>query len=964
MISIKVLGPVCASVADRQVRLNGRLGRTVLAALALHSGHVVSVEQLIDAFWGDLPPATAREQVHNQVSRLRRAFRESGEVDPVNTEAGGYRLAVDASCVDVNMVRDLRARAGALRGRGETAQVSAALRAAHAMWTGAALGGVTAPLAAAELPTLEELRLTVIQEFLEAELESGQSEDLGPELTALVHAYPLSEPLHRLRMLALYRSGRRAEALAAFREARAILRDELGIDPGPELRDLEAHILREDPVDSLRGQPTAFVPVQIPPRLRHFVGREAELRALRELLSAPYPSGAPRVALLTGMAGVGKTALAVHAAAAASGLFPDGLLYVDLRGCDERPVDPFTALGGFLRALGVDGPSQPADLAGRSAEFRTRTAERHVLVLLDNAADEDQVEPLVAAEPACATLITSRSKLPGLDTPAGVLVAPMPDDVAHVVLADAAGSGRLDGDPAAARAIVHACAGVPLALRIAGARLAVAPELAVATLGARLGAGGSLADLAVGNKSVRGSFDASYQSLSGSQRQALCELARLGTGPFGSWLLAPLLDISLYEGERIIQELAQVNLLEPADASSGSARRYRLHDLVRAYGLAVTDGTLGYAGILRAADWAVALTGLAGAGAEPGRASAASQLQWRSRCGEDLCDQVADEPRAWIGAHWPALLAIFDAAVEAGNTGKAAELLSRLARLLIHLDLLDECEGAARRLRQAADDVFAHAVATLTIGKVISQRSRYPDVVALADEVLQYAGQLDPVTHLDALIMLGGASAMCEDTERAISAFGEASSRAETMSDGPRQFSARFGLAEVYRRGVGDLDSALTYGEEALALADSCGDSKDRAMARFSLVRLHLARGEVGPTPQLAAEALELVRGSGDQVGEAWCLLLTADAACATGDLPFAARAAREAILLARRLRRPDAEASAEVALARTVAAAGDLAAAHAAGERAMELNREFDSPVERRKVEVLLSELSRAAVG
>ncbi|MEP6697432.1 MAG: BTAD domain-containing putative transcriptional regulator [Pseudonocardiales bacterium] len=961
MISIKLLGPVGAAVADRPVKLHGRLGRTLLAALALRTGQVVSVEQVIDACWDDVPPATAREQVHNQVSRLRRAFRETGGADPASSESGGYRLDLPATCVDLNVVRDLRVSAGLQTASGEHAQAAATLRCARAIWIGPALGGVTAAFAAAELPTLERLRLALIEECLAAQLAAGQSADLGPELTALVRAYPLSEPLHRLRMLALYRSGRRAEALAAFREARAVLRRELGIEPAPELRELEAEILREDRGSRPSGRQGPPVPAQVPPRLRHFIGRSAELRRLHDVLAARRADGPPRVAVITGMAGVGKTSVAVQAAAATGGLFPDGQLYVDLRGSDERPLEPFTALGGFLRALGVDGHSQPADLPGRTAEFRTRTAGRTLLVLLDNASDEDQVEPLLAAEPACATLITSRSKLPGLDAPTAVLLSPMPDDLAHRVLVDAAGPTRLDGDPAAARAIVRACGGVPLALRIAGARLAAAPELSAGTLGARLRDSGSLAGLAVGNKSVRGSLDASYQCLPLTHRRALCELARLGPGPFGSWLLAPLLDTSLSEAGHIMEGLGQVNLLESANSSTG----YRFHDLVRAYALSVSDPVLEDTAVHRAVDWAVALIGLASPGTERGRAAEVTQSQWRVRCGEDLCEEVARSPREWIEAHWAATLAVFDATVRLGSTTKAAELLAALARPLSRLDLLDQCEAAARRLRQvSADDVPAYATATLTLGRVNTHRGRYHDAAALAEDVLRYVDQIDPATHVDALIVLGGGRAMCEDTGGAMSAFGEALSRAEAMGDPRRQFAARYSLAEVSMRALGDLESAMTHGMGAVALADSCGDPKDRAQARFVVVRLHLARHEVGPAARLATEALELVRLSGDRAGEAWCLLLNADAARANGDLTFAGRAAREAILLARQLQRPDAQASAEAALARTLAAAGDLAGAWAAGERAMELTGEFDSPAERRNVEALLSELAAPPVG
>ena len=923
---------------------------------------MLSVESLIDAFWGELPPATAREQVHNQVSRLRRVLRECGQPDVIDTVGAGYRLASDPNCVDVVAVHTLRAKARAMRVHGELAESAAVLRGALAVWTGVPLGGVTGHLATTEVGTLEELRLAVTEECLDAELESGRAKELVPELTALAKEHPLCEPLHRLRMLALYRSGRLADALAAFGELQTTLREELGVDPSPQLRNLHAWMLRAGSVERLSRPPPGVVPAQLPPRLRHFVGREAELARLRQLLAEADPTGAPRVALVTGMAGIGKTSAAIHAAGAVQDLYPDGQLYVDLRGCDARPLHPSAVLADFLRALGAEVATLPADLAGRAAEFRTRTTPRRLLILLDNAADEAQIEPLLPADPACATLITSRSVLAGLDAPVRIALAPMADDLARRVLADAAGCRRLDGDDGAVRQILRACAGMPLALRIVGARLATSPELSPAILGAQLSADRSLNQMAAGNKSVQASLDASYLRLPTLQQQALCALARLRAPVFGSWVLAACLDISMTEADQVIADLARVNLVEPAGPSSVAELRYRFHDVVGAYALAQSDRMDAGDGPRRVTEWAIALSALAHSTARPERAPTEAANGVLARLEDNLLARVTDEPRSWVAAHWPALDAIMGAAIDRGDVADAGQLLANVVTFIVRLDLLEDCEAAARRLYDAAGaELSARAVATLALGQVGAQRGRHPYVVALARDLLRDVEALGDRTRLDALIMLGTSSAMCDDTAQTLDALGAALDIARRLGDVRAEFQARFGLAEIYRTGVGDLDTAWTYGRQALRIADGRTDLKDRAMARFSLVRLYLARGEVEPTRKLAAEALELCRSRGDRVGEAWCLLLTADSACAAGDLPAALQAAEESICLARRLRRPDAEASAEVALARTLAAAGDLAAARAAGKRAMELTTEFDSPVERRKVELLMSDLSAA---
>lgn len=954
LLSITLLGPVSAVSGGQQVQLNGRLGRTALAVLALDPGRVVSTERLVDAFWGHTPPLTARKQVHIQVSRLRRALREAGAVDVVRTEPTGYLLAVDSGCVDLVVVQRLRSQAGKARHAGDVAAAAQQLQAARAAFSGQPLGGTSEHLLAAELPSLEELRLTVVEECVAAELAAGRAEQLVGELSALVRAHPLRERLHRLRMLALYRSGRRADALLAYQQARDAVRSELGLEPSPELAELQRQILAGS--DTVGPPARRITPAQLPPAPRGFVGRSAEQQRLRALLTRS--SEVPRVALLSGMPGVGKTALAVEVAGAMAKAFPDGQLYVDLRGMDEPPLAPAAVLGGFLRALGMDSPAQPADLAGRSAEFRSRTARLKMLVVLDNAAGEDQVEPLLVAGAGCATLITSRSTLPGLQPSLRVVVPPMPDEVARHVLIAAAGADRLHTDPEAVTAIVRACAGVPLALRIAGARLAAAPQLSPAVLAGSLAGGNPLVDLSAGNKSVQASLASSFVALPEPARLALGGLARLGAPTFGPWVLGPLLDVSQREAVRLLLTVADAHLVEPGATHSG---QYGLHDLVRAHARAST-APLEERTLHRLVTWALALTGLTTTNRPP--LPAAVSRQWQpAELPAELVAEVTTDPPAWVAAHWPTLVAIVDIARRAGQPDAAAAVLAGFRKPMIRLDLLDTCEGAARRLLDATPaDPWARAVALLTLGSVAEQRGDHPQVVALVTALADDT-RLDAHTRTDALLMLGSGHHMCDATARAETALREALRIASALGDQQRQFRAHFVLAGTYRA-AGDPARALSHNRRAMWLADRTADAPERAHARFALTRTLLMVGDVAAATALAAEALELVRHGGDRLGEAWCLLLQAQAACAGGDPALAARTATESIELARRLHRPDAEAAAERELARALAAGGDPAGARAAAGRAMALTTEFDSPLERRLVRDLLTELRDTSGG
>lgn len=933
--------------------IRGRLGRTVLAALALACRRTVSVERLIDALWGERPPATARTQVHIQVSKLRASLDGAGAAGAVVTVPSGYLLDCH---VDVDEVRGLLDTARAAEDPTHRADM---LRSALDRWTGTPLGGVTTYLAGAQLPLLDELRMCLVEEWIDAEVACGQATRLLPELTALVQAHPLREGLHHRRMLALYRAGRRADALAAFREARRVLRDELGMDPSRELLALEAEIL------SVGASPSApVVPAQLPPRTCGFAGRDAEEAAIRTALARR--TGTPPLVLVTGMPGIGKTALAVHAATASMHTCPDGQLYADLRGADARPATPHEVLAGFLRALGVPARSMPATVEERTAEFRSRTAGRRVLVLLDNAATAGQIEPLLAADPGCATIVTSRSVLPEVESAVRVPLAPLSDEVAETVLANVAGPARIGagggtGDGTVAT-VLAACGGVPLALRIAGAQLAAYPALSVAELATRLSdESRRMRELAVGQRSVRDSLDASFRLLDREARAAMLVLAAIGAPTFTGWPLAPVLDVPLPRADELLARLCAMNLLDHAGPGRDGVSRYRMHDLVRAYCRTVGP-PLDPCAVERLAGWAIALARHAYEGILGTPVGFTVLAETAARLDPDELGRVVKEPLPWVGADVDVLLTVFDLAVRAGLARSAAALLLVLRAPLVRLDLYDNGARAATRLPTVAgEDPVVRVTAALVAATARMHRCRYADVVAILSEVP--LKEVDHALRAEVLTKLGDAYERLRDWPHAITAMREAVVCFRKSGNLAGQSGCHGTLAALYRDHLGDLGAARSHGRKAVRLADAAGDWKTRAQARRVVMRTALARGDTAAAVANAEEARGLADQHGDPNGQAWCLTAAADAHRAAGDLNAARRSADRALGLARRVRRPDTESAALLALASIELAAGDRTAARRIAHAALELQDQFDSPAERARVEAVLAEIDGAEV-
>ncbi|WP_234425839.1 AfsR/SARP family transcriptional regulator, partial [Streptomyces kebangsaanensis] len=469
-----VLGPVRAWRGEEPLATGSPQQRALLAALLLREGRTATAAELIDALWGEEPPSQALAAVRTYASRLRKVL----DAGVLVSESGGYAVrGLGEGALDLAVAQEWAARAEKARTAGDLCRAREVLGRALALWDGEALAGVPGPYAEAQRVRLEEWRLQLLETRLDMDLEQGCHAEAVSELTALTAAHPLRERLRELLMLALYRSGRQAEALAVYADTRRLLADELGVDPRPELRELQQRILRADPALAEPSSPAAepaaapVRPAQLPATVPDFTGRSSFVTELGEVLSSAE-GRVMAVSAVAGIGGVGKTTLAVHVAHRARAAFPDGQLYVDLQGTGPRAAEPETVLGSFLRALGTPDAAVPESLEDRAALYRSVLDGRRVLVLLDNARDAAQVRPLLPGTEGCAALVTSRVRMVDLAGAHLVDLDVMSPEEALQLFTRIVGEERVASEREAALDVVAACGFLPLAIRIAASRLA------------------------------------------------------------------------------------------------------------------------------------------------------------------------------------------------------------------------------------------------------------------------------------------------------------------------------------------------------------------------------------------------------------------------------------------------------------------------------------------------------------
>ncbi|MEU9637419.1 BTAD domain-containing putative transcriptional regulator [Streptomyces tendae] len=586
-----VLGPVRAWRGEETLTTGSPQQRALLAALLLREGRTATAAELIDALWGEEPPSQALAAVRTYASRLRKVL------DPgvLVSESGGYAVrGLTEGALDLARAQDLAAGAEKARSAGDLCHARDLLRRALDLWDGEVLAGVPGPYAHTQRVRLDEWRLQLLETRLDMDLEQGCHAEAVSELTALTAAHPLRERLRELLMLALYRSGRQAEALAVYADTRRLLADELGVDPRPGLQELQHRILQADPGLAEPSAPaeetaTATVrPAQLPATVADFTGRAAFVRELSDVLSAASGKTTGRVmavSALAGIGGVGKTTLAVHVAHQARAAFPDGQLYVDLQGAGARPAEPETVLGSFLRALGTADSAIPDSLEERAALYRSVLDGRRVLVLLDNARDAAQVRPLLPGTDGCAALVTARVRMVDLAGAHLVDLDVMSPEEALALFTKIVGEERVASEREAALDVVGACGFLPLAIRIAASRLAARRTWTVSVLAAKLAdERRRLDELQAGDQAVEATFELGYGQLEPAQARAF-RLLGLADGPDISLAAAAaVLDLPAHDTEDVLESLVDTSLLE-----SAAPGRYRFHDLVRLYARACAE---------------------------------------------------------------------------------------------------------------------------------------------------------------------------------------------------------------------------------------------------------------------------------------------------------------------------------------------------------------------------------------
>ncbi|MGW5740802.1 BTAD domain-containing putative transcriptional regulator [Amycolatopsis sp. NPDC003861] len=591
-VRFRILGPVELTIGQDVVSVPPGRQQIILGALLLGANRVVSTDFLIDAVWEQRPPSTARSQVQICISALRQAFRSRGLPSPIATRAGGYVLTVADGGLDVQVFEGLVGRADAAERAGRLEDAVELLRQAQALWRGPVLGGDVSAALRSGAVRLEEERLQALENRIDLELRLGRRHRLVGDMTGLVEQYPLRERLRGLLMLALYRSGRSAEALDVYRAGRATTIAELGIEPGEDLNRLHLGILaRDDALQADDERPAAPAPQPVtephllPADTSDFAGREELIEQAEDVLLPGAGQGqAVRILVVTGKAGVGKTTLAMHVSHRLAEHFVDGQLYCNFAGMSGSALDPVDVLGRFLRALGLPRSSVPDDVDERAEMYRSRLGGRRILVVLDDVTAESQVTPLLPGSESCAVIVTCRTRLTGISGARLLDVDVLEPGPAVRLLASVIGGDRVHREPAAAEALVKLVGGLPLALRIVAARLAARSYWSLASMLGRLAdERHRLDELAYGDMEVRASLLLTYEGLD-PRPARLFRLLSLAAGDgVPAWAGAAMLDVDVEQATDALEVLVDSQLLEVVGMDPAGRPRYGFHDIIRVF---------------------------------------------------------------------------------------------------------------------------------------------------------------------------------------------------------------------------------------------------------------------------------------------------------------------------------------------------------------------------------------------
>jgi DNA-binding SARP family transcriptional activator/Flp pilus assembly protein TadD len=991
-MEFSLLGPLVVQRNGVPLLVSSAKQRALLATLLLNANRLVPMDDLSAALWSDEPPVSARVTLRNYVKELRKtlAFPANARI---RTLPGGYLIHVAADELDVARFTVMLSHASAAASRGAWERAAALLGSALELWRGDALADVPSEwLALREVPRLAEMRLQAIEARFEAELQVGRHAGVIADLRQMAAVHPLRERLHVLLMLALYRDGQQAAALAAYQHARGLLVDELGAEPGPELRKLQQQILAADPAlagpgvfrPATQESADSVMPRELPAPVAHFTGRAAELSELSELSGLAGGAQALAICAVGGTAGVGKTALAVQWAHQVAEQFPDGQLYVNLRGYDPHErLSATDALASFLRTLGVPGTEIPDEEQDRARLYRSRLAGHRVLVLLDNARDADQVRPLLPGAPGCVAVVTSRDALAGLIARDGARrldldMLPLADAVA--LLRTLIGA-RADEDPAATAELAGLCARLPLALRIAAELAAARKASPLADLVGELAAGRlDLLEAGEDRTDVRAVLSWSVRQLPDHVAAAFGLIGLHPGGDLDVHAAAALTGTSAAQARGILDRLQRASLVHAAGPG-----RYGMHDLLRAYARehAHAHDSVGHCqeALTRLFDYYLAAVAAAMSVLSP------PNSRWRSQpllgsfslpgliCGPGVEPKPLAMPelsgeagaRAWLDVERANLVAVIVHCSRHGWSRHAADLTVTLHRYLINGSHLPEAQTIYSHQLYAAcqsGDPAAEASALYGLGSICMKKGHfrdadrhYCDALERFRECGDRAGEARVLATLGMTEFqlhnhhaaadyqgmaiaayrelgdsLGVAGALCglSNAETELGSYVQASEHLQLAlrlsreaEDQQREARALEGIGELSLR-RGQLTQAADFFGQALTLYRSIDNPAGVANGFFSLGQVSLRRGEYSQAIGNLQQALAVFRQAGDQYGETLTLRTLAEALHEAGQTAAARAELTKALRLAADTCNTYQQASAHRDLAESYHTAGE----------------------------------------
>lgn len=881
-VQFLALGPLEVRNGGGEITLGGAKPRTLLAALLQNPRRVVSRDRLVDLIWDDDPPPSADALIHTYVSALRKAFAAAGQPETLLTRAPGYVLDIGHAESDLEQFQQHLAAARYAERRAAFGAAGAAYEKALGLWRAPAFTGVTAAFARSAAAELGEEQLAAAEGLARCLLQVGRCAEVVARMSRVTAEHPHREAPYGLLMRGLYATGRQGDALAVYQDVRRVLMADLGVEPGQDLREIHQEILNGTAAVPAAAAPSSArppvspsdgggvpVPRLLPPDIGDFSARIAALEQVLAIgRSQAVQTSSPTV-VISGFGGAGKSTLAVHAAHLLRDRFPDGQLFADFSGAEGEP-DVREIIGRFAVALGAATTQLPSDIDERSALYRMHIAAKRLVIVLDNVSAEAQVRKLLPGTEGCLILITSRSRLTGLEGAEAVELEYLSEDASHDMLRDIVGPDRLASDPGAARALARLCGGIPLAIRTVGTKLLARPHWPLRALAARLGdVRRRLDELAAGDRAVRASLELTYAELDDDARRAFHLLTSLNMPDFAAWLAAPLLGMSLDDAEDVVERLVDLRLLDVVGIDNIGRVRYRFHDLVQIFG-AERAGQEPADAVAAATTRALRLSLELVTASSWGRLyqPVSVPLERDDSCSVDarLLEEISGSAADWFAAETPSLVRMIERSHELGQHQDAvvasATMISPFA-VRNDFDSWQRTHAVALSFARKNRDRRAETITLAGLGQMYYEKDDFERALEHYREACELAEQTgDDRARAVALVGIGTVCSERAEYESAHRTFATAAELADRLDDPALAAATQFGIGSV-SRDRGNLAEATGALHRCVQLRRAMNDRRGEGQALRGVSLCHRAAGDCAEAAATGSAALEILRDAG-----------------------------------------------------------------------------------------------------